>query len=114
MALDEIEAASSASLQELLHLDDRPTVHAKSDESDRAGDDLIQGLADGSNRVICSVLGYEEHAAVMPFIVPVLATNDDGGSVWTNQSYVSVHWHFKKTPLCWASVNTQNRPGMIT
>lgn len=104
LALVEIETGASAALRDLLNLDRATVVRASFDDSDRSSNSTILRLAGGSRRVLCSLVGHDEQVAATPLTVPVQLPTNDGSFSFADQVYVSVEWHFKKTPLCWALV----------
>lgn len=102
--LSEIEEVVSSALGELLNLDRNPDIKASIDESDRGGTPSENVLTATSNRVLCFVPGHDEIATVTPMTVPVQTATADGSYAFSEQACLSVAWHFKKSPLCWALV----------
>jgi hypothetical protein len=104
MPLHDIENIASSSLRELLNLDYNPSVTASFDVPARIGNPSNELLTESSKRVLCSLVGHDEQVAVMPLTIPVhIGTVVDSYS-FADQAYVSVDWHFRKSPLCWVLV----------
>jgi hypothetical protein len=104
LPLNEAGSASSVALRELLNLEHEPFVRAVFDESDLMGSASTGLLIWNSCRVVFSLSGHEEQARVTPFTAPVGVATNEGSYSFSDQSYLSITWHFKKTPLCWSLV----------
>jgi hypothetical protein len=104
ISLGDIEVVAASALGELLNLGWRPGVTANFDESDRGGSESVALLTASSKRVLCSLHGHDEKVAVTPMTVPVQVATDKGSFSFADQAYLSIGWHFRKSPLSWALV----------
>jgi hypothetical protein len=104
MPIDDIGTATSVGLRDLLNLGYNPSVTTNLDESDRAGSPSNGFLMESSKRVLCSLAGHDEQVAVTALTIPTHVATEGDSYSFVDQTNVSIRWHFRKSPLCWALV----------
>jgi hypothetical protein len=102
MKLEEIEAATSSALRELMNIERTPLVVARFDDFDRHPPKGL--LAEGSGRVVCSLGESNEKVAVTPLEIPVPVSTDDGSYSLADQDYLVIARDSGTSPLSWALV----------